>query len=179
MKVKCLPSKYGINSLQRARKMTKPLKRHPALIPLSKDHHFGLLLCWKIRTGIKREIEPERISKYVIYFYQDHLATHFEEEEEHIFTLLDENDEDRKKAESQHRKIRRLVKKLSSEPEKIKLRLGQIEEEVEGHIRFEERKLFPYIQSILDEPELERLRVKIEEIHEARPEEWTDQFWEK
>jgi len=160
-------------------KKTKPLKRHPALVPLSKDHHFGLLLCWKIRTGIKREIAPERIANYVKYFYADHLTVHFEEEETYIFTLLDEKDEKRKKAEKQHRKISRLVDKLSSEPENLTITLGQIEEEVEAHIRFEERDLFPYIQNTQDEAGLERLKEKIEEIHQQTAEVWEDQFWER
>lgn len=160
-------------------KKKKPLKRHPALIPLSKDHHFGLLLCWKIRMGIKKEIEEERIAMYVDYFFQNHLLTHFEEEEKYIFTLLDEKDEKRKKAERQHRKIGRLVEKLSTEPDHREVTLGQIEEEVEGHIRFEERDLFPYIQTTQNETQLEKLRKKIEEIHHATNEIWEDQFWEK
>lgn len=160
-------------------KKKKPLKRHPALIPLSKDHHFGLLLCWKIRMGIKKEIEEERIATYVDYFFQNHLLTHFEEEEKYIFTLLDEKDEKRKKAERQHRKIGRLVEKLSTEPDHREVTLGQIEEEVEGHIRFEERDLFPYIQTTQNETQLEKLRKKIEEIHHATNEIWEDQFWEK
>ena len=38
---------------------TKPLKRHAGLVELSRDHHHGLLLSWKIRQGLKKEIEPE------------------------------------------------------------------------------------------------------------------------
>lgn len=157
----------------------KPLKRHPALVPLSRDHHFGLLLCWKIRTGFKREISVDRITDYVIYFYENHLLTHFKEEEQYIFTLLDEKDERRKKAERQHRKIIRLVNKLSKQPDTSKTTLGQIEEEVEGHIRYEERDLFPYIQEMQDEQGLELLRIKIEAIHQATVEDWGDPFWEK
>lgn len=159
--------------------MTKPLKRHPALIPLSKDHHFGLLLCWKIRTGIRKAIQPERIVQYVVYFYKNHLVSHFEEEEKHIFTLLDEKDEKRKKAERQHRRIVRLINNLSLDPERVKVTLGQIEEVLETHIRFEERDLFPYFQGCVDASSLEHLRKKIEEIHEAKPESWEDEFWGK
>jgi len=43
--------------------MSNPIKRNEALKPLSRDHHHGLLLCWKIRQGIKLNIEPERIKK--------------------------------------------------------------------------------------------------------------------
>lgn len=159
--------------------MTKPLKRHPALIPLSKDHHFGLLLCWKIRTGVKKEIAPDRMVKYVSYFFDSHLKKHFEEEEQHIFTLLPETNDKRKKAERQHRKLNRLVQKLSLEPEKTDITLGQIEEELEAHIRFEERELFPFLQRNMEEPELEQLKQTIEEVHDMQPEKWDDQFWVK
>lgn len=163
------------NSKEKAR----PLKRHPALIPLSQDHHFGLLLCWKIRTGFKKTIPPERIAAYATYFYKEHLKPHFEAEELYVFSLVEEKNEMRKKAESQHRRIRRLVRKLSLEPEKLKITLGLIEEEVESHIRFEERTFFPYIQNHQDEAGLEQLKLKLEEIHQEIPENWEDKFWEK
>lgn len=165
--------------MEDTKQKVKPLKRHPALIPLSKDHHFGLLLCWKIRMGIRKEVAPERIAKYVTYFYKHHLKIHFQEEEIYVFSLVDEKDENRKKAERQHRKIQRLVQRLSMYPEKLKITLGQIEEEVEAHIRFEERAFFPYIQNQLEESELEKLQKKLEAIHEDTSENWEDRFWEK
>lgn len=158
--------------------MSKPLKRHPALVALSKDHHFGLLLCWKIRTGIKKEVSTDRIVKYVEYFYNDHLKNHFEEEEKYIFSLLDENEEGRKKAERQHRKIKRLIEKLS-DAERAKITLGQIEELLDTHIRFEERELFPYLQNSLESETLYRLKETVDAIHETKPDVWEDQFWEK
>lgn len=127
--------------------------------------------------GIKNGVESSRIASYVNYFFETHLKTHFSEEEAHVFPLLPQADEKRKKAERQHRKINRLVAKLSSEPQNVPTILGQIEEEVESHIRFEERTLFPYLQGALQELELEQLRKKIEEIHDMQPEKWADQFW--
>lgn len=35
------------------------MKRNENLVPLSRDHHFGLLCCWKIRQGIKKEVSQE------------------------------------------------------------------------------------------------------------------------
>ncbi|CDF79955.1 hypothetical protein BN863_22430 [Formosa agariphila KMM 3901] len=32
----------------------KPLKRHKSLQPLSRDHHHGLLLAWKIRADLRK-----------------------------------------------------------------------------------------------------------------------------
>ena len=55
----------------------KPIKRRKELVPLSRDHHNGLLLCWKIRTGIRTEIDYTRISQYVLYFFEHDLKEHF------------------------------------------------------------------------------------------------------
>ena len=35
-----------------------PIKRHDALKHFSRDHHFGLLLVWKIREGVKLSETP-------------------------------------------------------------------------------------------------------------------------
>lgn len=45
-----------------------PQKRHQAIVSFSKDHHFGLLLVWKIRQGLNKAVNPERISNYVTFF---------------------------------------------------------------------------------------------------------------
>ena len=55
----------------------RPLKRAIELQPLSHDHHHGLQLCWKIRTGFSRKIELERIKKYADWFFVTHLEPHF------------------------------------------------------------------------------------------------------
>ncbi len=38
---------------------------------LSRDHPHGFLLSWKIRQGVKKEIEPERIKRYAGHFFFD------------------------------------------------------------------------------------------------------------
>lgn len=46
----------------------KPIRRNENIVKLSKEHHFSLLFCWKIRQGIKMEIPAARIIKYMEYF---------------------------------------------------------------------------------------------------------------
>jgi hypothetical protein len=58
-----------------------PIKRDKALQEVSREHHHGLLLCWKIRKGFSKGIEPERIKRYADWFYKTHLISHFEVEE--------------------------------------------------------------------------------------------------
>ncbi len=67
-----------------------PLKRHTALQPLSHDHHQGLLLCWKIRTGFELGVDHERMKRYTDWFWENHLLPHFIFEEINIFPILGE-----------------------------------------------------------------------------------------
>lgn len=155
--------------------MTKPtpLKRHPALQHLSHDHHHGLLLCWKIRQGFKLGVDPDRMKAYSEWFWKHHLESHFQEEEEHLFPILPADSPLIKQALSEHKRL----KKLFSNWENPEKNLGQIEEELERHIRFEERTLFPLIQEKASEEQLKTI-----EEHGSRGkfvEYESDAFWIK
>lgn len=149
----------------------KPLKRHKALQPLSRDHHHGLLLSWKIRTGFSKNIEAKRIKAYADWFFKNHLIPHFELEEAHIFPLLSADHDLVKRALAEHRRLKRLF----SDKEDVKKTLHKIEEELEQHIRFEERILFPEIQKVATEDEL----ALIENIHKDHGfvDNLDDEFW--
>ncbi len=150
---------------------SKPLKRHKALQPLSREHHHGLLLSWKIRNGFNKNIEVERIKKYADWFFNNHLIPHFDLEEAHIFPLLDADNELVKRALAEHRRLKRLFT-IENEVEKS---LSIIEEELEQHIRFEERILFPEIQKFASEADLQM----IELIHQEEKfiDNLEDEFW--
>lgn len=128
-----------------------PIKRNENLKAISREHHHGLLLCWKIRTGLKKQVDPHRIEKYADWFYKTHLLPHFEIEEKYIFSILPNDNELVKKALSEHR---RLIRVYESETNLLK-KLTIIEEELESHIRFEERVLFNEIQEVATEEEFE------------------------
>src|SRR5687768_11216171 len=66
----------------------KPIKRSKELSPLSHDHHEGLMLVWKIRKGLKHGIATERIAAYCHWFWDNHLAGHFQREEDLLPTVL-------------------------------------------------------------------------------------------
>lgn len=159
--------------------MAKPLKRHPALIPLSQDHHFGLLLSWKIRQGFNRNVDRKRILEYVAYFVNEHLEKHFQNEEHYLFSYLAKNDLLRKEAEGQHEYLRELFAKMAKGLEVEEADLNEFADSLESHIRFEERKLFPYIQVELTEGDLKEFQERMEMIHEKVQEHWDDEFWVK
>lgn len=148
----------------------KPLKRHKALQPLSREHHHGLLLSWKIRAGFSKEVAPERMKVYADWFFENHLKPHFQMEERHVFTILESNNELVQHALADHRRLESLFAE-----EDITTALSHIEEELDKHIRFEERILFPEIQKIATEAQLEL----IEKIHHEANfvDKLDDEFW--
>lgn len=148
-----------------------PLKRNPALHHLSHDHHHGLLLCWKIRQGFKFSIEPGRMKKYCEWFWNSYLLAHFEEEEKVIFPVLPADDPMIKQVVSEHKRLRKLFSSWEN-PEK---NLGQIEEELEKHIRFEERILFPVVQEKATAEQLEAIAAHAD--REKFMENDVDPFW--
>jgi len=150
----------------------KPIKRSEFLKPLSREHHHGLLFCWKIRVGIKKNVEVSRIKKYSDWFYQNYLVPHFEVEEKYVFPILGNDNGLIKKALSEHGRIKRLFESTSEFQKNISL----IEEELEAHIRFEERILFGEIQKIATAEQLES--IEINHSDEKFVDNLTDPFWE-
>lgn len=150
----------------------QPIKRHDALKPLSREHHFGLLLCWKIRQGFKLNVESQRIKNYTKWFKVHYLEPHFKAEEQYVFPVLGNKHELVKRALAEHRRLKRLF----DEEIDITKALNSIEEELDSHIRFEERVLFNEIQKIAT---LEQL-AEIEKKHEGMAfsdNDWKDHFW--
>jgi len=148
-----------------------PLKRSKELQPFSREHHHGLLLSWKIRKGFTSGVEPERIKRYADHFFKNSLIPHFEDEEKYVFSILGNEHELVKKALAEHRRLIRLFENKTD----ISRSLSQIEEELEAHIRFEERILFPEVQEKATVRELELIAEHHTEIKAC--EDWDDEFW--
>ena len=154
----------------------KPIKRHAAIVELSKDHHFALLLVWKIREGFRKSIEPARISRYVVHFFETDLTQHFKEEEEFLFSKLPANNELRVQAEEDHRQIRQLINELRANSTNNVL-LEKFASTIEGHIRFEERELFNYLQENIPEDELAKIASSLHVRNDEKEPLWEDPFW--
>ncbi len=144
------------------------MKRHPALYPLSHDHHQGLILAQQLKKGAPQyKGMPDTLEgkkEYALSFYQSDLIKHFKDEEEILFPSVKNKDKevDRLIAEiiSEHRNIEILIKELgqTTDPENIMDKLGWL---LEKHIRKEERELFPAIERILTEGELSELKTEL------------------
>lgn len=149
------------------------MKRHEALVQLSRDHHFGLLLCWKLKEGLKKEVSVVRMSKYIGLFYLQNLKPHFAEEEETIFKVLGEDHPLIKEAISQHRTFEKMIGDGFKTPAQIE----EFRALLELHIRTEERQIFPEIEKQATEEQLENL-LKLDHPELKEPE-YDDIFWKK
>ncbi|WP_029035657.1 hemerythrin domain-containing protein [Salinimicrobium terrae] len=149
----------------------KPIKRDKNIQPLSRDHHHTLLLCWKIRKGFSKGVAPNRMKTYSDWFFESHVLPHFKIEEKYLFPVLGEDHDMIKRALAEHRRLERLFK----DEKDIVRSLSLIEEELELHVRYEERELFNEIQK---QARPEQLEVILEVHKDERFQENTsDEFW--
>jgi len=153
-----------------------PIKRHPAIVSFSKDHHFGLLLVWKIRQGLKNSIDPERISRYVLHAFKEEIEEHFKDEEQFLFSQLSTNDNMRVQAERDHHEIYEMISDIR-ENRSNQILLNQMADALEKHIRFEERDLFNYRQTHLGASELKEIEKRLPSSSKSCDEKWEDAFW--
>lgn len=149
----------------------RPIKRHKNIQPMSRDHHHGLLVGWKIRTGIRYGISSERIYKYLSWFYKNHLIDHFKEEETLLFPILDSDHPEIKRAMEEHVQIHDFFRQEEASEEE----LVAFEKLLTAHIRYEERVLFNSIQEKATESELKVLAIHLED--EPFVENTEDEFW--
>ena len=156
-----------------------PIKRNENIIPLSQDHHLSLLFGWKIRQGLKADIDVNRIVDYVHYFEDVHLLPHFKEEEDLLFNPYSEN-EMVQKGLHDHEAIKNIVARLYAEQykqQKIDL-LNLLADTVEAHVRFEERELFPELEQIVEPEKLEEIGAALAASHpEKNVDDFNDEFW--
>lgn len=149
----------------------KPIKRDKNIQPLSRDHHHTLLLCWKFRKGFSKGIDPMRMKTYTDWFFESHVLPHFKIEEKYLFPVLGKEDAMVKRALAEHRRLKRLFR----DEKAVERSLHLIEEELDLHVRFEERELFNKIQAAATEEQL----ALINEHHkdEKFQENSQDEFW--
>jgi hemerythrin-like domain-containing protein len=134
------------------------VKRHPALIELSRDHQHGLATAHTVRhaAGTNR---AEARSAFLL-FWNEEAERHFQIEEQVLLPALhglDAADEPVNRVLAEHAEIRRRAADLSEEGQPAVDDLHRLGGLLERHIRYEERVLFPLIESALDDTQLTAL----------------------
>ena len=137
------------------------MKRSPELIPLSHDHHQALFAAHQL----KRAADTEAAREAFLSFWSEHGEEHFRVEEEVLLPGWIDHDpgaerEMAKRILNEHLAIRTEVRRL----DRGELALAQQQElgaQLEAHVRYEERELFPRIEAGLPDEAIAALGAEI------------------
>ena len=142
------------------------MKRHPALIPLSRDHHTGLVQAVRLRRAAAAGDASVRLAaaRDFVEFFRNDERVHLRDEEEKLFPLLLRHVRSQpaplREARLQHMQLEGFARELE-----FAVAAGVVDREtlaavgglVDAHIRVEERQLFPLIEELVPDDELRRL----------------------
>lgn len=140
------------------------MKRHEALAPLSREHHGALILAQLIKRNAPayKGLPTTIIDKaaYAIQFYKDDLKKHFKKEEEMLQKVRPVHPSIAKVADeivNEHQLLKQLFLSLKDAADQEAV-LNELGNELDAHIRKEERILFPLIQQYCSEELLQKLQ---------------------
>ncbi|MCJ8163304.1 hemerythrin domain-containing protein [Pontibacter sp. E15-1] len=156
---------------------TIPQKRDKSLVPLSREHHFGLLFCWKLRQGLKNGADLQVMRSYVNYFWNNILKVHCEEEEWMLNRLLPKEDPMQLQLKEEHRLLKAMIDLIAEGSPMNKGLFKVLQQDLVNHIRWEERQLFPYLQAVVNSNELETAGKLLEHRHAVQHDTFTPEFW--
>lgn len=129
------------------------MKRHVSLALLSSDHHHGLNIARMLSSREKiNSLGVNEVYNRLADFFNSELVMHFEEEETILVPRLEGHILIKRMCD-EHNKLRGMFNTLSTEEDMVNILIsfGKL---LDSHIRFEERELFPMIESTLPEKTL-------------------------
>ena len=156
------------------------MKRHPSLRPFSDDHHQGLVHARRLRKAASGEgANSAATARKFLEFWQRDTSLHFRKEEEVLLPVLaryggDLGEQPLLQMLTQHARIRGLAMQLSDELKQDEIRedtLRNLGEQLEAHIRLEERHVFPLIEETLPEHALQEVTSRLEAFEPGPPHE--------
>jgi hypothetical protein len=140
------------------------MKRSPALISLSHDHHHALDVARRLRRAGPQDLDAAL--SYLHEFWEPRGRRHFEIEEQIILGAVPDTDAGWAEA----------CRRVLAEHDRIRERVGSVDgadaahelgRMLHDHVRFEERTLFALLEARLPEQELERLGAAVERAESA------------
>jgi iron-sulfur cluster repair protein YtfE (RIC family) len=143
------------------------MKRSDALAQLSRDHHQGLVVAQRLRRAEEPTAGPAR-NAFLAFWIEDG-SRHFRIEEEILLPAFARHgspqDEAVIRVLTEHVDLSRRAADIAAEPEPPIGLLRELGERLHGHIRHEERILFPLIEAALSDDELVELATAMEQAH--------------
>jgi hemoglobin-like flavoprotein/hemerythrin-like domain-containing protein len=148
---------------------TPPLKRHASLQPFSREHMGALVLARNLRRRPLNDAERKAVVAEFAKAWELELSPHFADEERVLVPIIADSIL-KERLLADHARLRELAAALASasqprDTEQLMQRLG---DQLDDHIRWEERVLFETIQARAPDA-LARLHVHAEQIERDRP----------
>ena len=149
------------------------LRRDPALVPLSRDHHDVLVQVLWLRRALPGPAEAlRRAADGFFAFYAEEMVGHMRDEEEVVLPLAAAADpQGAERIRAEHREIHDLSSRLRASLDDhpalaaVALELAQL---VDDHVRFEERAFFMRVQEARDPGSLAALGTRLLAFREER-----------
>lgn len=134
------------------------MKRHAALAGLSREHHFALALAKRAKSIDEGESLAGLASETAEAFARE-IGPHFLIEERVVLPALGEAGQEDQAARTleEHDALRKLADRLVMGGMDELQAFGEL---LERHVRFEERELFPLIESVLTQEMLEKIALE-------------------
>lgn len=140
------------------------MKRHPALVPLSRDHHHALVIARSLRHATVET--ATEVARAFLSHWDAEEKLHFRIEEELLLPAYAAHGECDNPAIIRmlldHMLIRRDAARLAGTPP-LKL-LHDLGARLADHVALEEHEVFPLIEAAIPEPELQSLGERLREV---------------
>ena len=128
------------------------MKRSAALQPLSRDHHTALALAKACERAVQSRDDGKvnKACQRAIQVFSGELEPHFQYEEQSLLPLLHSSDDKllEQRTWADHQQMRALLDGLRQNNIGALDNFGKL---LSAHVRFEERELFPVLESLLPE----------------------------
>jgi hypothetical protein len=152
---------------------TRCLKRDPALVPLSRDHHFALMHALALTRSRGASAEKRRaVAEDFLAFYERELLGHMADEEEALVPATSQiAAEDVCRLVAEHHGLRERAAHLRqtlAEDGEVEALLPDLGVLLHDHVRFEERVFFERVQERLTPAALAEVGRAIEAHRAAR-----------
>lgn len=155
------------------------MQRADVLQPLSRQHKAALMTCLLIRKGISKQASVAVMTDFFLQCWAKDLAPHFKEEEEQIIPLLRKHEAGNPLADTilrDHDLIRTAITHLSQAHVNERL-LEDLADQLEQHVRYEERIVFQSMQEFIPAQQLQQLNIH-EDDHQPVCNLYPNHFWE-
>jgi hemerythrin-like domain-containing protein len=147
-----------------------PIKRHPSLQPLSRDHYQGLVQAQHLSKSAEQDDAARRraLAEFLDH-WQMEIAQHFADEERLLPPYM--HAEDKQRLEAEHATLRKYAKDAEEHRRQIDPGIewiAQLGKMLHDHIRWEERELFPRVEANAGQEALQALHPEAERIEASR-----------